>query len=169
MTMQEKMTERYPVDERISQVSEKRLAVCGAIAMMYAAVRIIYVGFRGELAVPELVLLFLMVGAMALIDRKNDVYELPRFFGRPLDPKPSARGKRCGVYLLAAAGLAGSWAAADYFCNVFHWGTPETGILADFAVCTVIFFLIDFVWGEHKVKQYNKYQAKLEAEENDLS
>ena len=169
MTMQEKITKRYPVDERISQVNEKRLAVCGVIAIFYVIIRLIYVGFQGELALPELILLFLMAGAMAMVDRKNNIHELPRFLGRPLDPAPSARGKRIGMYLLAAAGLAASWAAMDYICGVVRWDAPIKGVLADTGICVVVFFLFNLIIGESKVRKYNCYMKQAEEEENDLS
>jgi len=164
----DRMKNAYPMDERTMQVNEKRLALCGVIAIFYVVVRVIYVGFHGELAVPELVLLFLMVAAMTLIDRKNDVHSLPQFMGRTLDPKPSARGKRIGQYLLGAMLLAASWTAMDYFGAFVGWNEPVKGALVDFGISTVIFFLFDLILGEYKVRKYNSYMAKMEAEENNL-
>ena len=111
----------------------------------------------------------MMAGAMALVDRKNDIHELPRFLGRPLDPAPSARRKRIGMYLLAAFGLAASWTAMDFLCKVLPWGTPITGVLADVGISIAVFFLINFILGESKVRKYNSYMKKLEEEENDIS
>ena len=54
----DKITQAYPVDERVSAVNDKGLAACGIIAIFYVIGRIIYVGIKGGLALPELVLLF---------------------------------------------------------------------------------------------------------------
>ncbi|MBR5371613.1 MAG: hypothetical protein IK130_05295 [Oscillospiraceae bacterium] len=169
MTMQEKLTQKYPVDERTAQVNEKRLAVCGVVAIFYVVVRIIYVGFHGELAVPEIVLLFLMLICMIGVDRQNEVHTLPQFMGKPLDPSPAARGKRIGIYLLTGLGLAGSWTAMDYFGSIVGWTDRTLGTIADFAIIGTVCFVLNFIVEERKVKSYNRYMAKLEAEENDLS
>lgn len=165
----DRLTANYQLDERTMQVNEKRLAICGVIAIFYVAVRIVYVGFQGNLAVPELVLLFLMFAAGTLVDRRNEIHALPQFMGRTLDPKPAARPKRIGMYLLGALLLSASWTAMDYFGNLIGWSEPVQGVLADIAISTAVFFLIDLIFGEWKVSRYNRYLAKMEAEENDLS
>ncbi|MCR5306500.1 MAG: hypothetical protein K6E36_08390 [Oscillospiraceae bacterium] len=157
-------------DERVAQVSEKRLAIAGVIAVFYVVVRILYVGFRGELAVPELVLLFLMVLAMWGVDLQNGVHELPKHFGKELDPAPAARGRRIGFYALAAALLSASWTAADHFLNIFAWKAAGAyGFVTDALIGFAVFFLFNLLSGEWKVRRYNRYMQKLEAEENDLS
>ena len=169
MTKQKKVSERHPFDERISQVSQMRLAVCGILAIPYILYRIIHAWFSGENAVPELVLLTMMTAATALVERINNVYSMPTMIGRQLNPAPSARGKRITVYLFDAAVIAAAITLLDYFCNFIGWSSSLTGALLLFALAALLTFLFNIVWGEHKVKQYNKYQAKLEAEENDLS
>lgn len=68
----------------------------GMIAILYVIVRIIYVGFHGGLALPELVLLFLMGLAIRKVNRQHKVHKLPTVFGKVVDPSPKARGKRLG-------------------------------------------------------------------------
>ena len=41
--------------------------------------------------------------------------------------------------------------------------------LADVGISTAVFFLINFILGESKVRKYNSYMKKLEEEENDIS
>ena len=165
----DKIRKACPTDERTSQVNEKRLAVAGVIAIFYVIVRIIYVGFHDELALPELVLLFLMVFAMWGVDLQNNVHELPRFFNRTLDPAPSARGKRFLIYLASSAFLAGTWTAADYLTGIVGWENKIIGFVIDFGIMLAVCFLLTAFSGERKVKAYNRYQAQLDAEENDLS
>lgn len=165
----DKIRSAYPTDERVSAVNEKRMAAAGAIAILYVIVRIIYVGFRGELALPELVLLFLMVFVMWGIDLQNSVHELPKFFGKELDPAPSARAKRFLIYLASSAFLAGSWTAVDYFSGLIERENKLAGAAVDFGIGLVICLLLTAFCGERKVKGYNRYQQQLEAEENDLS
>lgn len=166
----DKIRKAYPTDERISQVNEKRLAVAGVIAVFYVIVRIIYVGFKGGLAVPELVLLFLMVLAMWGVELQNNVHALPKHFGKELDPAPAARGRRIGFYALAAALLAGTWTAAAHFLNIAAWKAEgPAGFVCDLLISFAVIFLINLLLGEWKVRSYNRYQKQLEAEENDLT
>lgn len=165
----DRIRKAYPTDERVSRVNEKRLAVAGVIAIFYVIVRIIYVGFHDGLAVPELVLLFLMVLAMWGVDLQNDVHELPRFFGKQLDPAPSARGKRFLIYLGASALLAGTWAAADYFTGLTGWDSRLAGTAIDFGITFAVCFLLTAFAGERKVRSYNRLMQQMQDEENDLS
>ena len=112
-TSAEQMVERYKADERTAQVNEKGLAACGVAAIFYVTFRIIYVGFRGGLAVPELVLLFVMAAMMSLVKKKNNLQELPVLFGRRLDPAPEAFPKRLLLYVLSALRLSVAWTLLD--------------------------------------------------------
>ena len=72
-----KLRGAYETDERLDAVNTQGLAACGMIAILYVIVRIIYVGFHGGLALPELVLLFLMGLAIRKVNRQHKVHELP--------------------------------------------------------------------------------------------
>ena len=108
-TANEQMVDLYKTDERTAQVNEKGLAACGVAAIFYVTFRIIYVGFHGELAVPELVLLFIMAAMMSLVKKKNHLHELPVLFGKRLDPAPEAFPKRLLLYVLSALRLSVAW------------------------------------------------------------
>ena len=88
-----KLRGAYETDERMGAVNTQGLAACGMIAILYVIVRIIYVGFHGGLALPELVLLFLMGIAIRKVNRQHKVHKLPTVFGKVVDPSPKARGK----------------------------------------------------------------------------
>ena len=165
----EKLTAAYPGDERTARANEKGLAACGAVAFLYIVARLIYVGFHGELALPELVLLFIMFLVLGLVNRQNSVYELPRVLGKQLDPAPAAKGKRFMFYALNALLYSGSFAVADLIVDINHLKPMAFQIATDFAIGFATWFIVDVLYYEHKVKRYNGYMAKLEAEENDLS
>lgn len=165
----QKMTETYPTDERTQRINEKGLAACGAVAFLYIAGRIIYCGFKGDLAVPELVLLFVMVIVLAAVNRQNQLHELPLVLGKRLDPSPRAKGKRIGLYALNSLIYAASWTAADALIGITGWEPFALGLIADFTIGFATWFFVDFFFYERKIKRYNSYMAQLEAEENDLS
>ncbi len=165
----QRLSETYPTDERTQRVNEKGLAACGAVAYLYVAARIIYVGIRGSIAVPELVLLFLMMLVLFGVNRQNDVHELPLVLWRRLDPAPAAKGGRIARYALNALVYAGLFAIADLIFGINPVEQTAVQIAMDFAIGLAVWFLVDLIYYEHKIKQYNSYIAGLEAEENDLS
>lgn len=87
-----KLRGAYETDERLDAVNTQGLVACGMIAILYVIVRIIYVGVHGGLALPELVLLFLMGLAIWKVNRQHKVHKLPTVFGKVVDPSPKARG-----------------------------------------------------------------------------
>lgn len=168
----QKMKTAYPhADERTSMVSEKGLAACGVIAIFYVFIRITYVGFHGDLAVPELVLLFVMLFAINRVNHQNKVYPIPTIFGKSLDPSPGAKGKRIALYALNALPLALSWALLDMFLftDIMERSNGISQFIIDFTGMFIVAFIADTILNENSIKKYNKYYALLEAEENDLS
>lgn len=166
----EKLKTAYPyADERTSMVSEKGLAACGVIAIFYVIIRIIYVGINGGLALPELILLFIMVFAINRVNERNKFFPLPSVMGRALDPAPSAKGKRIALYALNALPLAVSWAVVDMLTNVTGQSGGFGQIVTDFISMFIVAFVFDAFMYEAKVKKYNAHLSELEAEENDLS
>lgn len=168
----QKMKTAYPhADERTSMVSEKGLAACGVIAIFYVMIRIVYVGFKGGLAVPELVLLFVMLFAINIVNHQNKVYPIPTIFGKSLDPSPEAKGKRIALYALNALPLALSWALLDMFLftDITEQSNSISQFIIDFSAMFVVAFIVDTILNENSIRKYNNYSAQLEAEENDLS
>lgn len=141
----------------------------GMIAILYVIVRIIYVGFHGGLALPELVLLFLMGLAIRKVNRQHKVHKLPAVFGKVVDPSPKARGKRLGLYALNGAALALICSLMELFGDITGQGMCVRQFAIAFMMTLVISFLMDLVISERKIQKYNAYIARLEAEENDLS
>lgn len=166
----EKMKKAYPyADERTSMVSEKGFAACGVIAIFYVLIRIIYVGINGDLALPELVLLFIMVFAINRVNHQNKVFPLPNIMGKALDPAPSARGKRLALYALNALPLAISWTVIDMLTDVTGQSGGFRQLIIDFISMFTVAFVFDSIVYEKSVRKYNAHLAELEAEENDLS
>lgn len=167
-TSAEQMVESYKADERTAQVNEKGLAACGVAAIFYVTFRIIYVGFRGGLAVPELVLLFVMAAMMSLVKKKNNLQELPVLFGRRLDPAPEAFPKRLLLYVLSALRLSVAWTLLDVFGKVTGLDSMPLTVVMDLTLGTLIFALIDMLINEKQIRAYRREQARLDAEENRL-
>lgn len=165
-TANEQMVDLYKTDERTAQVNEKGLAACGVAAIFYVTIRIIYVGFHGELAVPELVLLFVMVAMMSLVKRKNHLHELPVLFGKRLDPSPEAFPKRLLLYVLSALRLSVAWTLMDVFANITGLDSVPLTVGLDLTLGTLIFALFDMLINEKQIRAYRSEQAKLDAEEN---
>lgn len=165
-TANEQMVDLYKTDERTAQVNEQGLAACGVAAIFYVTIRIIYVGFHGELAVPELVLLFVMVAMMSLVKRKNHLHELPVLFGKRLDPSPEAFPKRLLLYVLSALRLSVAWTLMDVFANITGLDSAPLTVVMDLTLGTLIFALFDMLINEKQIRAYRSEQAKLDAEEN---
>lgn len=164
-----KLRGAYETDERLDAVNTQGLAACGMLAILYVIVRIIYVGVHGGLALPELVLLFLMGLAIWKVNRQHKVHKLPTVFGKVVDPSPKARGKRLGLYTLNGAALALTWSLMDLFGDITGQGMCVRQFAIAFMMTLVISFLMDLVISERKIQKYNAYIVRLEAEENDLS
>ncbi len=167
--LSDKITAAYPTDERTSRAAEKGLAACGICALIYVVTRFIYCGFHGRLPLPEIVLLVLMSICISAANRAYRVIELPRYFGRTVDPAPSARPKRILLYALTGLMLGASWTMVDFFGHVTDWGSAPQRIAADIGITSVVCAVCETVIGEIKVHRYNSEAARLEAEENDLS
>ena len=166
----EKMRAAYPnVDERTSVVSRDGMAACGVISIFYVFITIIYVGFNGGLALPELVLLFVMLFAINRVNYRNRVFPLPSIYGKAVDPAPAAKGKRIGLYALNSLPLAVSWALYDTITNITGQSNVPLQIITDFSLMFIVAFIIDTILNEAKVKKYNNNLNMLEKEENDLS
>lgn len=165
-TANEQMVDLYKTDERTAQVTEQGLAACGVAAIFYVTIRIIYVGFHGELALPELVLLFVMVAMMSLVKRKNHLHELPVLFGKRLDPSPEAFPKRLLLYVLSALRLSVAWTLMDVFANITGLDSAPLTVVMDLTLGTLIFALFDMLINEKQIRAYRSEQAKLDAEEN---
>lgn len=165
-TANEQMVDLYKTDERTAQVNEKGLAACGVAAIFYVTFRIIYVGFHGELAVPELVLLFIMAAMMSLVKKKNHLHELPVLFGKRLDPAPEAFPKRLLLYVLSALRLSVTWTLLDVFANITGLDSAPLTVVMDLTLGTLIFALFDMLINEKQIRAYRREQAKLDAEEN---
>ena len=165
----DKITQAYPVDERVSAVNDKGLAACGIIAIFYVIGRIIYVGIKGDLALPELILLFVMVAAITFVNGKNHVYNIPTTIlsRRPLDTEPTkkAKKKRLLYYLGDSAIFATAMSA---FTFIFEKDSRHfTEIITEFVICFIISYVFDYFLEERKVKKYNEYMKTLDDEEND--
>ncbi len=165
----DKLTAAYPIDERISDANNKGLAACGVAAIFYVAVRIVYVGMHGSLALPEIVLLFIMVALLGIMKWQSGVVELPLIFGRRLDPEPAARPKRILLYVLNSAVFAACCTAVETIGGLIEHSSLIGGIVQDFVCSIIVFFVIDLLRYEHTIKKYNAQLAALEADENDLS
>ena len=166
----DKMKTKYPnVDERTSMVSEKGFAACGVIALFYVFIRLIYVGIHGELALPELVLLFIMVFAINRVNHQNKVFPLPTIMGKSLDPAPHAKGKRIALYALNALPLAVSWTVIDMLTDVTGQSGGFRQMITDFISMFIVAFIFDTIVYEKSVKKYNAHSAELDSMENDLS
>lgn len=165
-----KMKKAYPyADERTSMVSEKGLAACGVIAIFYVFIRIMYVGFHGGLALPELVLLFIMVFAIKRVNHQNKVFPLPTVMGKALDPAPNAKGKRIALYALKALPLAVSWTVIDMLTDVTGQSGGLRQLMTDFISMFIVAFVFDTIINEISIKKYNAHSAELDDMENDLS
>ena len=165
----EKIVETYPVDERVSAVNNKGLAACGVIAILYCIGRIIYVGFaKDNLALPEFVLLIVMVVAITFVERRNHVYNFPKTMsGREINTEPTKKGKKKRIlyYFEDSAVFAAAMTAATY---IFEKDSREFSTLAaEFATCIIILFLLDFILTENQVKGYNKYLKSLDEDDEE--
>ncbi len=169
----EKYTQKYHADERESNVTKDGLAAGGAIAIVYCAVRIIYLGLaKSRLAVAELILLFLIVIVITAIEHQNKMYTVPTYFGRRLNTGTDKKAKmsRILMYLGDACAFALTYMVADIFFEFTSKITNSVVLDAviDFGIMLVIMFSLDYILGEHKVKKYNAYLKQLEEEENNL-
>ena len=167
--MADKITAAYPVDERVSAVNDKGLAACGVIAIFYSIGRIVYVGFKGSLALPELILLLVMVAAMTMVERQNHVYNCPKTIigGKPLDTgmTKKARKSRMLYYLGDSVVFAVIMSVITFFGDKNSRNIVSMAV--EFGVCLVICFLLDYFLEERKVRKYNEYMNSLCGEEDD--
>ena len=164
----DKITQAYPTDEREQAVNDKSLAACGVIAIFYVIVRIIYVGIKGGLALPELVLLFLMVFAMTVVKRKNNFYEPPKsmFLALSLDTSSTRKAKTTRIlnYLGDSVIFGVVMVAFEFFLDHER---DISNLVTGFIIAVVISFIIDIIYGEIKVKKYNAYMKTLDDEEDE--
>lgn len=148
-------------DERLIEVNNRGLAAAGIIAIFYCIGMIIYKGVaKEELAVNELILLLVMVGATYFVELKNHVYDIPKAFGHQLNTAEtrSARLSRIKYYLLDSlvfATVLGVLSLLDEKLSIVD-------SLIEFGGSFVVSFVIDFIWREFMVKRYNKYMKSLE-------
>lgn len=156
-----------PTDERTAAVNEKGLAAAGAIAILYVVARLIWCGFHGELAVPELVLLFVMVLVMSAVKKQNGVYDMPRMFGVELDPAHVSLKKRMLYYAAESVIYAGSYTLVDFLLGITSWNRSIGGVIADFAIGFAVWMLITALLNEHAIKKCAAANAALDAEELD--
>lgn len=124
---------------------------------------------NGDLAVPELILFFIMMFAISRVNHQNKVYPIPTVFGKSLDPSPTAKGRRIALYALNALPMALSWTLIDMFTDVTGQTGGVTQAAVDFVSMFIVAFIVDTILNENRINKYNKYSAQLEAEENDLS
>ena len=164
----DKITQAYPTDEREQAVNDKSLAACGVVAIFYVIVRIIYVGIKGGLALPELVLLFLMVFAMTVVKRKNNFYEPPKsmFLALSLDTSSTRKAKTTRIlnYLGDSVIFGVVMVAFEFFLDHER---DISNLVTGFIIAVVISFIIDIIYGEIKVKKYNAYMKTLDDEEDE--
>lgn len=167
----DKIASAYQTDERISRVNETGLAACGVVAIIYVVARIIYIGFKGEIALAELVLLALMGIALGITNSKNKVYTIPTFFGKQLDISQNSHGliNRMKWYLAEAAFFATTWSALDIFLEVTEFTKSVVmDTVINFGITLIVVFVLDLIIYEPKVKKYNNYLSQLEEDENNL-
>ncbi|MBP3271309.1 MAG: hypothetical protein J6M17_03660 [Ruminococcus sp.] len=170
----EKMRERYPVDERVSQTNMKALAGCGVAAIVYDIAMLVYKCLRENgNPIPEMILLAVMAFIITLSKKKAKIVEKPEAMGRLLDTGTNAgtRIKRFGMYLLETAMFMGFIALADLVSVKAGLSDADSRVF-DRPVALVIFFVICMLFtvisGERKAKKYNAYQKQLDEDENDL-
>ena len=163
----ERLRKQYPMeDERTAAVNSQGLAAAGSIAILYAVGRMIYFGFRGELALPELILLFVMVIVIVAVQRQHGIFNLPRMFGKVLDPAVIGKKQRLKYYAGEAAIYAGSYSLLDYLTGITGWSRTVGGLLADFAIGFTVWLLGTYLINELRIRRYQQTAAALDAEEN---
>ena len=163
----EKMKNQLPpTDERTESVNMRGLAAAGCVAILYAVGRVLYVGFHGELALPELILLFIMVIVMVAAQRQSGIYNLPRLFGTLLDPAVVSRKKRICFYAAESLLYAGSYTLLDRLAGITSWNRTVGGLAADFAIGFTVWVIGTYLINEYQIRKYVQVKAKMDAEES---
>lgn len=162
-------TEIFAVDERTESSAQEGLAVCGSLAIFYAAGRIIYVGCaKGTLALPELILIIAFALVMWINERKNKVYDFSKF-GKKFDTSLTKKGKRSRMKKYFVRNLPFA-----FFMTVIDIVLPYDSFLNSvyaqaaliFATISIGGFAIDCFFTEQKVKKYNEYMLSLDDDED---
>lgn len=167
----EKITDEYQTDERLSRINEKTLAWCGICAIFYVVIRIIYVGFKGKLAVEELALLGVMSLCIVFSECANRVCTVPTVLGMRLNTEKTkkARLQRMLLYAADSAALAVFISILTLVFDVKELSINAIkGCLGELLVSFVVFFIITYIWTELKVRRYNKHIKVMEEDENNL-
>lgn len=156
-------------DERTAVVNKSALAVCGIIALIYCIIKIVYCLLCGKSAVSETILLFVLLLVTTKVQDKNLLYPPPIIYGKTLDPSPSAKIKRIGWYILNSLPITIILPIADAILKISGNPPKILQLIIDFVIMFVIAFLSDLIPNEITIKKYNKLNAQLDEDENDLS
>ena len=110
-----------------------------------------------------------MVAAIAFVNRKNHVYNIPKTIlsGRPLDTEPTKKAKKKRLlYYLGDSAIFASVMSA--FTFIFEKDSRHFAeIITEFVICFIISYVLDYFLEERKVKKYNAYMNTLDDEEDD--
>lgn len=156
-------------DEREVSVAREGLAMCGAVGILYAIGRILYVAVaKDTLALPEVILFAVFLLIIWITNKKNNIYDFSEY-GKNFDTEltRSAKKKRLKKYVIASLPFAVFMGVIDGIGNVkiFDDYNRIVNGLFMFIFAFIIDFSFEYIISERKVKSYNKYLKTLDDDE----
>lgn len=157
-------------DEREMQQTSGALVTGAALAMIFDCVMMAFhfIRHNTEKAYPYLAQLLVMCAGFALASLGQKQANLPKtFYGKPISPEKS--GKAYAKRLVFCALESAILTVVITIFNIYD-GSKLTGeLITDSVISFVIFTLLDTAFCEYRVHRWRKFQAELDAEEDDLA
>lgn len=161
-------------DERTLKNTGTAAAV--TLALLWLALIIIGIikGFKyGAQSTTEEILLFLgSLFVFLIFNHRKDEVDLPKtFFGKPLPSGVSKEEKRARIkayvfdsignaLLLSILNVCLNRVNPDFIYTTINFGGKTENfiinLLIDFLIMFALFMLINYFWGEHNIKKYDK-------------
>lgn len=156
-------------DERQRLQSSGALAAALIFAMLFDIIMMAVHFFKhnSEGAFPYLAQMLVMCAAFGIASIGNKEPHLPATLsGRNVPSEKS--GKALARRILACVTDSAVTAAVIFALNAYSSGGITGEVVRDTAVYFTLFTLIELAVCERRVHRWRKYQAQLDAEENDL-
>lgn len=157
------------IDERMQLQNSTAIATGVSFAIVFDIVMMAvhFIKHNTEAAYPYLAQLLVICAGFGLASLGNKEPGLPRTLsGRNVDPEKSGKAftKRLLACLLDSLVTCG----AIMCFNAYDKGGFSGEIIKDAVIMIVIFLVIEVAVCESRVSRWHKFQAQLDAEENDL-